>query len=401
MALYKYVAKDASGNKATDFISAFSVDNARRELRNRGYTVKGLKGPESLEMKALWLINPIGTKDLVVFSRQFAIMISANMPVVKALDIIVEQTENIKLKMIVSEIHFEVDAGSRLSEALAERTNVFSQFYISVIKSGETAGKLNEVLEYLADEMEKDYNIMSKIKGAMIYPVFVLGGLVVVGGVMMVFVIPELTGILERSDAELPISTQIVMAASDFMAQFWWLLIIVAIGLFIGLRVLIQNNKVARYIFDSFKIRLPVLGKLFKNIYIVRFTRSMNTLIVSGITVTKSLSIVSEVVGNAVYKGLLEDTLEEVEEGNSVSAALIKSDKVPPMVPRMMSVGEKTGRLDVVLDKITDFYEGEINRTVENLVSLMEPVIIVVLGLGVGVMIASILMPMYNVATQL
>jgi type IV pilus assembly protein PilC len=401
MALYKYTAKDANGKRVNDFVSAFSESMAKQELRNKGYEVKTLKGPESLEMKAMSIINPISSKDLVIFSRQFAIMISANLPVVKALEIIVQQTENIKFKMVLSDVTFEVDAGSRLSEALAERPHVFSQFYINVVRSGETSGKLDEVLNYLADEKEKDYNIVSKIRGAMIYPLFVLGGLISVGGIMMVWVVPELTAILERSGAELPLSTRIVIAISDFLAQFWWLLIIGIIGLFFGLRWFIKKNDSSKLVFDYFKLKLPVFGNLFRNIYIVRFTRSMHTLIVSGITITKSLSIVSEVVGNNVYKNILENALKEVEEGGSFSTALLGSNQVPLMVPQMISVGEKTGRLDVVLDKITQFYEGEINKTVNNLVSLMEPIIIVVLGVGVGVMIASILLPMYDLATQL
>ncbi|MFW5888565.1 MAG: type II secretion system F family protein [Patescibacteria group bacterium] len=401
MALYRYIAENTNEKKVSDFVSAFNEKAARKELRNRGYTVKTIKGPGSLEMKILRFLNPIKTKDLVVFSRQFAIMISANLPVVKALEVIVEQTDNIKLKAVISDIAFEVDAGSRLSEVLADRPNVFSQFYINVVKSGETSGKLDEVLNYLADEIEKDYNIVSKIKGTMIYPLFVLGGLVIVGGIMMIFVVPEMTKILERSGAELPLSTRIVMGASKFLVQFWWLVILMAAGSFFGLRFAIKKNETVRGIFDSLKLRLPVFGGLLKNIYIVRFTRSMHTLIISGITITKSLSIVSEVVGNNVYKNILEDTLREVEEGSSISSVLIKSDKIPPMVPQMIGVGEKTGRMDVVLDKITEFYDGEINKTVNNLVSLMEPIIIAVLGIGVGIMIAAILLPMYELATQL
>lgn len=400
MALFQYRGKDANGKRKTDFISAFNEDKARRILENKGYEVKDLKGSDSLEMKVLKVINPIKTKELVVLSRQLAVMVSANLPIVKCLEIAVEQTDNINLKMILSDVTFEVDAGSRLSEALAKRSHIFSQFYINVIRSGETSGKLDEVLTYLADEMEKDFNIVSKIKSAMIYPLFVLGGLIVVGAIMMIFVVPELTSILERSGAELPLSTRIVMGTSDVIARYWWLLLAVIIAVFVVLRMLIKKDYRAAKYFDHLKLRLPVMGKLFKHIYIVRFTRSMYTLVVSGITITKSLNIVSEVVGSPVYKEILEDTLKEVEEGNSLAAVFMTTNKVPPMVPQMISVGEKTGRLDTVLDKLTEFYEGEINKRVENLVSLLEPIIIVVLGVGVGLMIASILMPMYNMASQ-
>lgn len=400
MAIFKYTAEGVNGKRHADFISAYDEDRAVKILEDRGYTVRSIKGPDSMEMKILSAINRVRTKDLVVFSRQFSIMVSANLPLVKALKVIVEQTENIKLKMVISDIVFEVDAGSRLSDSLADRPRVFSAFYVSVVKSGETSGKLDEVLNYLADEMEKDYNIMSQIKSAMIYPLFVLIGLGVVGFVMMVFIIPKLTEILERTEAQLPLSTRMVIATSDFLTNYWWLIIGGIIGLVFGFRALIGHSTVAKRYFDLFKLKLPVFGKLFQYIYIVRITRSMRTLLVSGVTVTRSLELVSEVVGNRAYQDMLEDTLQEVEEGNSLASVFMTRDEMPTMVPQMISVGEKTGKLDLVLGKISDFYEREVNKMVGNLVTLLEPIIIVILGVGVGIMIASILLPMYNLAGQ-
>lgn len=363
--------------------------------------MRSIKGSDSVEMKILSIINIVRAKDLVVFSRQFAVMISANLPLVKALKIIVEQTENIKLKMVISDIVFEVDAGTRLSDAMAERPQIFSSFYTSVVKSGETSGKLDEVLNYLADEKEKDYNIRSQIKSAMIYPIFVLIGLLAVGFVMMIFVIPKLTKIFERTNAELPLSTKIVIATSDFLSNYWWLVLLLVFVLVVGIKFLIKYSLIAKRYFDLSKIKLPIFGKLFQYIYIVRITRSMQTLLVSGITVTQSLSLVSEVVDNQVYQEILEDTLEEVEEGNSLASVFMIRKEVPTMVPQMISVGEKTGKLDLVLKRITVFYEREVNNIVDNLVTLLEPIIIVVLGVGVGLMIASILLPMYNLAGQI
>ncbi len=401
MAIFKYTAKETNGKRHSDFISAYSQDRAIKILEDRGYSVRSIKGSDSVEMKILSIINIVRAKDLVVFSRQFAVMISANLPLVKALKIIVEQTENIKLKMVISDIVFEVDAGTRLSDAMAERPRIFSSFYTSVIKSGETAGKLDEVLNYLADEKEKDYNIRSKIKSAMIYPIFVLIGLLAVGFVMMIFVIPKLTKIFERTNAELPLSTKIVIATSDFLSNYWWLVLLLVFVLVVGTKFLIKYSLIAKRYFDLSKIKLPVFGKLFQYIYIVRITRSMRTLLVSGITVTQSLSLVSEVVDNQVYQEILEDTLEEVEEGNSLASVFMIRKEVPTMVPQMISVGEKTGKLDLVLKRITVFYEREVNNIVDNLVTLLEPIIIVVLGIGVGLMIAAILLPMYNLAGQI
>jgi type IV pilus assembly protein PilC len=400
MAIFKYTATGKNGKRHSDFISAYNEERAVKTLEDRGYTVKAVKGSDALEMKILRIINRVGTKDLVIFSRQFSVMISANLPLVKALKVIVEQTENIKLKMVISDIAFEVDAGARLSDAMAERPGIFSSFYVSIVKSGETSGKLDEVLNYLADEMEKDYNIMSQIKSAMIYPLFVLVGLGVVGFIMMIFIVPKLTEILERTNAELPLSTRIVIATSDFLSAYWWLLLILVFGSVLVMRFLIKHSPFVRKYFDFFKIKLPVFGKLFQYIYIVRITRSMRTLLVSGVTVTKSLSLVAEVVGNQVYREMLEDTLEEVEEGSSLASVFMTRSEMPTMVPQMISVGEKTGKLDLVLEKVTDFYEREVNKLVDNLVTLLEPIIIVVLGVGVGIMIAAILLPMYNLAGQ-
>lgn len=400
MAIFKYTAEGVDGKRHSDFVSAYNEESAVKNLEDKGYTIRSIKGSDSIEMKILSIINVVRAKDLVVFSRQFAVMVSANLPLVKALKILVEQTENIKLKMVISDIVFEVDAGSRLSDAMAERPKIFSAFYVSVVKSGETSGKLDEVLNYLADEMEKDYNIMSQIKSAMIYPLFVLVGLGVVGFIMMVFIIPKLTEILERTDAQLPLSTRMVIATSDFLVAYWWLVIGGAIGLIFGIRALLNYSTVARRSFDYIKLKLPIFGKLFRYIYIVRITRSMRTLLVSGVTVTKSLELVAEVVGNRIYREMLEETLQEVEEGNSLASVFMKRDEMPTMVPQMISVGEKTGKLDLVLEKITVFYEREVNKLVDNLVTLLEPIIIVVLGVGVGIMIASILLPMYNLAGQ-
>ncbi len=401
MAILKYTAKKTNGKRHSDFISAYSQDRAIKILEDRGYSVRSIKGSDSIEMKILSIINIVRAKDLVVFSRQFAVMISSDLPLVKALKIIVEQTENIKLKMVISDIVFEVDAGTRLSDAMAERPRIFSSFYTSVVKSGETTGKLDEVLNYLADEMEKDYNIRSQIKSAMIYPIFVLIGLGAVGFVMMIFVIPNLTKIFERTNAELPLSTKIVIATSDFLSNYWWLVLLLVFVLVVGTKFLIKYSLIAKRYFDLSKIKLPVFGKLFQYIYIVRITRSMQTLLVSGITVTQSLSLVSEVVDNQVYQEILEDTLEEVEEGNSLASVFMIRDEVPTMVPQMISVGEETGKLDLVLKRITAFYEREVNNIVDNLVTLLEPIIIVVLGIGVGLMIAAILLPMYNLAGQI
>lgn len=400
MAVYKYKALNQDKETLEGLVDAPSLEVAAEVLQEKGYAVISIKEEISGEGGFQFnILNKIKPRELVVFSRQFAVMISANVAMVQSLKILVDQTESIKLKMVISEIADEVDSGSRLSESLEKRSKIFSSFYVSVIRAGETSGRLEESLNYLADEMEKDYDMMSKIKGAMIYPIFVLFGLTVVGVVMMIFVVPKLTAILTESGAELPFATRVLIGTSNFMTSYWWLLIIIVGGLIFGARFYFNTIR-GREVIDYLLLKLPVFGKLFQRIYLVRFTRSMNTLIVGGVAITESLRIAGDIVSNQVYKKLVLQTIKEVEDGNSISSVFIASKEIPKMVSQMMSIGEKTGKLDVVLARVTDFYGREVNNIVANLMTLMEPIIMVVMGVAVGLMVAAIILPMYNLASN-
>ncbi len=300
---------------------------------------------------------------------------------------------------MIADIAFEVDSGSLLSDAFARRPKIFSEFFVNIIKSGETSGKLDEVLTYLADETEKSYDMAAKIKGAMIYPVFILVGLTGVGVVLMVYIIPNLTAMLTESGMELPISTRVIIAVSNFMKDYLILLGLMVVGLVVGARYYLKTS-LGRYQLDKVKLKMPIFGKLFKYIYLMRFTRSLSTLLKGGVTITRGLEITSNVVGNVVYRDLLLETLTSINDGNPLATVLEASTDVPKMVPQMISVGERTGRLDSVLDKITDFYGREVSAMLANMSALMEPLIMVVMGVGVGIMVAAVLMPMYNMASQ-
>lgn len=397
MSLFEYSAKDNEGNTKKGMADAANQQLAIGALADKGLKVISIK--ERKQLAFMSILNRVKAKDVVIFSRQFAVMISANIPIVQALKVLIDQTENITLKMIVSEIADEVSGGSKLSDALAKRKKIFSQFYVSVVRAGETSGKLDEVLNYLADEMEKDYDMMHKIRGAMIYPVFVLVGLGVVGSVMMVWVVPKLTGIIAETGGELPIATRILMGVSGFMQGYWWLILIGIVGLIVGFKYYVRIPA-GRHQVDYLKLKAPIFGPLFQKIALVRFTRSLKTLIAGGVAIASSLQIAADVVGNSVYKDLIERTKEAVEGGNSISSVFVMSDEIPSMVSQMLAVGEKTGKLDIILDRVTDFYSREISNTVANLVTLMEPLIMVLMGIGVGLMVAAIIMPMYNMANQ-
>lgn len=400
MALFQYKARDVKGSVVQGSVEAPSENVASSILVDRGLVILFLEEKEQRGFNfELGFLNRIKNKDVVIFSRQLAVMASASVPIVQALKILVDQTDNPKLKLIIAEVADEVDGGAKLSRAMGKYRKVFSDFYVAMIRSGETSGKLDEVLNYLADQQEKDYDLSSKIKGAMIYPVFILSGLMVVGVVMMVFVVPKLTGIISESGGELPIATKVLIFVSDSLRNFWYLFVIF-IGGGVTALVFFTRKGLGKMMLDRLKLRVPIFGKLWQRIYLVRMTRSLSTLIVGGVPLTAALDVVADVVGNSVYEDIIRRTIKEVEDGNSMATLFLKSPDVPVMVSQMMNVGEQTGRLEQILVKITEFYAREIENLVNNMVSLIEPLIMVIMGVGVGLMVAAIILPMYQLASS-
>ncbi|OGG86681.1 hypothetical protein A3B87_02520 [Candidatus Kuenenbacteria bacterium RIFCSPHIGHO2_02_FULL_39_13] len=398
---FRYRTRDKDGQVVEGVIEAQDKGEANKTLSEQGLIILSLEreGKKNLLNINIPFLNRIKTKDIVMFSRQLAVMFSATLPIVQSLRILSEQIDNPRFRQIISEIGDDVDGGEKLSNAMERHGKAFSPFFVAMIRSGETSGSLDKVLNYLADEQEKDYALMSKIKGAMIYPAFILSALFGVGIIMMVFVVPKITAILAETGGELPLATRLLVGTSDFMVNFWWAIIIVAIIVFVSIKFALKKPMVKKY-WDFAKLKLPVFGGLFQKIYLVRFTRSMSTLVEGGVLITTSLEIVSDVVGNAYYKDLILRTARNVEDGNSVAALFLESKQVPPMIAHMLSVGEKTGRVGEVLSRMTDFYAREVESSVANLISLIEPMIMVIMGLGVGVMVAAVIMPMYNMSSS-
>jgi type IV pilus assembly protein PilC len=400
MPIFQYQATDRSGRRKTGRVVGMSDSDALARLRKQELEVSSIVDTsDTFSNKFLRFIAPIKKKDLVIFARQFSVMIAANVPVVESLMILIDQTNNISLKNMIASIAFEVDGGSFLSDAFAKRPKVFSEFFVNIVRSGETSGKLDEVLNYLADEMEKSYDMAAKIRGAMIYPVFIIIALCCVAVVLMVYVIPNLTAILTETGAVLPLSTRIVIGASDILKRYLVLFVAGFIALVLAIRFYSRTYSGRRQI-DMLKLRMPIFGPLFKYIYLMRFSRSLSTLLKGGVTITRSLEIVADVVGNTIYKELILETLESINDGNPLSMVFETSSYVPRMVPQMIAVGEKTGKIDAVLDQVTAFYSRESSNMLDNLSKLMEPIIMVIMGVGVGIMVAAVLLPMYNLASQ-
>lgn len=401
MPRYDYSARNAQGNPVEGLVEADTVDIATDALKDRGLFVLTIKEHQERALfdKELPFFNKIPIRDLVIFSRQFSVLMGAKVPLVQALKTVARQTQNNRLKVVLLDIAGEVEAGTSLSVAMAKHPKAFSSFFVNMIRSGETTGRLEDVMNYLADQMERDFDLMTKIKGAMIYPIFIVIGLVIVGFIMMVFVVPKLTATLTESGATLPWTTNLLIGTSGFFKAYAVQIVIAAVLASVAFRWWTAQPG-GKAIWDRIKLKIPVFGDLLKHIYIVRFTRSMSTLIAGGVDIPQSLGIVADIVGNEYYRQLILETKKEVSDGNSITTVFNRTKAFPMMIPQMMSVGEETGRVGEVLERLTGFYSRELSNSVTNLVSAIEPLIMLVMGGAVGIMVAAIILPMYNLASQ-
>ncbi len=401
MPLFDYTATDAAGATVRGGVEAATSDLALDTLKDRGLNIQSLeeRAAESFFSRALPFLGGIPIKAIVIFSRQFAILVGAQVPIVESLRTVGSQTEHARMRQIVLDVADDVEAGTPLSVAMARFPAAFSDFFINMIKSGETTGRLEDVMNYLADQMERDYDLTTKIQGAMIYPAFIMIALVGVGFIMMVFVVPKLTAVLQESGAVLPLPTRMLIAVSGFFKTYAILIAAATAGGALGLRAWVKTPA-GRKIWDYAKLRVPVFGPLFKRIYIVRFTRSLATLLSGGVEQVHALEISADIVGNATYSAQIRETAKEVSDGNSVTTVFAREGSMPKMLSQMMAVGESTGRLHEVLSKLTDFYSRELQNLVTNLVSAIEPLIMLVMGLAVGLMVAAIILPMYSLSSN-
>jgi len=402
MAVFDYRARDSDTQPINGAVVAPSENVAYDTLKERGLTIISLEERKEgkLMKNPLNLFNHVKTKELVIFARQLAVMINANVPIVRSLKILVRQTENVKFKIILSDVLDEVEGGAKLSAALSKHQNVFNNFFIFMVKSGETTGKLDEVLEYLATQKEKDYDLISKVRGAMTYPIVLLGAVVVVGFGLVLFVLPSLLAVFEEGGATLPLPTRILIGFVDFVTGYWWLIFLIVIVLVVGFSVF-KKTKRGKRIWDLIKIKTPIAGPIFKKLYLSRMARSIATLLTAGVPISRALEITGDVVSNTVYKEIITETIVEVEGGNSITTAFVKSKYVPLMMSQMMAVGEQSGRMDQILGKVADFFDRELENVIANLVTLMEPVILLAMGGAVGFLVAAILLPIYNLSSAI
>ncbi len=397
---FSYQARNKEGQIKNGFVVAASQDKAEQLLTENGFIILNLQ----IEEEDFWSrFNPftsrVNYKELVLFSRQLSTLISARVPILQALRVLERQITGARLVSIIRDMIASVENGESFSLALSKHPQVFGNIYVSLVRSGEASGSVAQSLAYLADQLEKDYELRRKVKGALTYPVFVLVALVVVGMLMFKFVLPKLTAVLKEQGGTLPGISVAIISLTDFFAVYWWLIILLLACLVLGVRYYIITKQ-GRYLWDELKIKIPILGEIFQKIYLARFSRSLATLVAGGIPIIQAIQIVAETVNNEIYREILLDAAIRVTNGSSISDALSpRSDEFPPIVTQMIRVGEQTAQLDDILAKLATFYEKEVDSKIAVLAQLLEPVIMIILGIAVGALVAGILLPIYNIAS--
>jgi type IV pilus assembly protein PilC len=402
MATYSYAAIDAQGLEASGEISAPDPNAAREQLRVRGLLANLLEErPASGEDSVRTVFKKIKPKSLQIFSRQFATMIEAGLNVVSALVILEEQTDDKYLAEVIRELRGDVEGGLLLSQALGRHPKVFSRLYVSMVEAGEAAGILDQVLDRVAFQIEKDTQIKRRVKGAMIYPTMVLvfATLVLIG--MLMFLVPIFVKIFSQLGGELPTLTQWVVNASDLMRDRWFVIIPGMIGVVVGFRRW-KKTESGRKLWDRFKLKVPMkIGQVVLKVTMARFSRTLSTLVAAGVDIIKALEITGQTAGNWVIEEALDEVRVRVHEGVPIAQPLIENDVFPPMVAQMVKIGEETGELEKMLGKIADFYEDEVDASIASLTAIIEPLMMILVGLMVGVIIIAMYMPMFKMLTLL
>jgi type IV pilus assembly protein PilC len=400
--LFKYKAIDDKGANKEGEIDAPSRDIAIGGLQRRGLVVISVK--EESENKSIFDItffSRVKSKDIVIFSRQIATLFEAQVSALKAFTMLAANAENKLLGSILTKVADDLQAGVSISGALSRHPEVFSDFYVNMVKVGEETGKLNQTFMHLADYLDRQYALTSKTKNALIYPAFVVVTFFVVMTLMFTIVIPKLASIILDSGQTVPFFTQIIIGISNLFVHYGIFVLIILI--FVGIWVWrLSSTLKGKVYLDSLQLSTPVLGNLYKMLYLSRITDNLNTMISSGVPIIRSLDITSKVVGSLVYQKLLEEVADDVKSGLSLSQAFGKhSDHIPPIMVQMVLVGEETGSLGSILKTLGDFYTREVDGAVDTLVGLIEPVMIVVLGIGVGILLVSVLEPIYNMSSSI
>ncbi len=397
--IYRYKAISENGDKKEGTIDAVSKDLAISALQRRALVVVSLSEEGEKGFQSSYL-NRVKQKDVVILSRQISTLFEAQVSALKAFSMLASNTENKTLRKILTQVVDDLQAGNSISEALAKHPEVFSDFYSNMVKAGEESGTLVKTFSYLADYLDRQYELTSKTRNALIYPAFVIFVFVAVMILMMVMVIPKLSEIIIESGQNIPVYTRVIIGISNFFVDYG-VFILIAFMILAAYFYMISRRPAGKLYIDKLRLSVPVLGKLFQKLYLSRIADNLDTMISSGIPIVHAIEITSNVVGSNVYSLIMKNTAEAVKGGSALSDALAREALIPPIMVQMMKTGEETGSLGQILRTMAHFYKREVDDVVDTLVSLIEPIMIVVLGVGVGVLLSSILVPIYNIASSI
>lgn len=399
MAEFIYKAKDTQGNEHTGDIQSPDVRSAAQTLRKKGLIVISIY-PKSPPIGKFLdrILNRVSFAELVIITRQLATMVSAGLVLSEALDILEEQQTNKTLKKALVGISSDIKGGLTLAQSLGRHPDIFPRLYINLVRSGETSGRLDVVLAQMADSLEKDREFKAKIKGAMIYPIVVLSMMLVVIVIMMVFVIPKLVSLYQQSTIELPLPTKILIAVSSLFVHFWWAGAILIVSLIIFVRRWSKTTEGSLFL-GSLVLKLPIIGKVVTNVILTNFNRTFGLLTSAGIPLLESIGIVSDLTDNPIFKKVLKDAYTGVERGLPLSV-LLTSSVFPRIVGQMVRVGEETGKVDEIFYKLAEYFEQESDHMIKNLTVAIEPIILIILGIGVAFLVISIILPIYKLTTS-
>lgn len=398
MQMFKYTARDESGEKHEGKVEARDEKHAVQILRNKSWVVVNLKQSHEGMSMIDKTLGRVSQTDVMNMTQQLSTMINAGLPLTDALDMLRVQGKPAMAK-VLNDMERDVQAGMSLADALSRHPKVFSSVYVELVRAGEASGKLDEILMRLAKTEERAREFRQKTKGAMVYPIIVLIAMVAVVFLMMVVVIPQLSSMYEEFGADLPFATQLLITISDFMVKFWWAFILLMMG---GLVLLRNYRKTVhgREVTDEMLLKIPIYGNLQTQLIMADFARTLALLVSASISILQALHIVGLVVNNRVYKNSLIEAEKAVEKGQPLAATLAKLHVFPPLMAQMISVGEETGELDTVLVKVSKYFESEAENRIKNLTTALEPIIIIVLGIGVFFIVIAIIMPIYNLTNQ-
>lgn len=396
---YKYEANVAGGRTITGQLHAPSKERAEEVLRSHGYTPLSVNPAKSLLNLTVYG-GRVGTRELIMFSRQLSSMIGAGVPVLQAIQSLARQSNKANFRSLLEEIAYDVESGQPFSQSLTKHPDIFSPFFLGVVRTGEASGRLSEVLASISDHLEQDYSFIRKVRAALMYPVFVLIVAIFLSIIMLMFIMPQLADLFADANIPLPLPTRILLFFTTFTQRFWYLLVIaVVIGAFI-LRSYLKTPE-GRFTISSFILRIPGINTLFQKIYLARLTSLLHTLFLSSVPVIQALSLARSAVSNQVYQRILNRTIKSVRDGSTISSVWRNELYIPPMLTAMISVGERSGNVAEAFSEAHKFFKADVEDALGSITVLLEPILVIGLGVGVGIIVAAVILPIYNLVLVL